>query len=453
MVVSREIEKKEHSQVQLTVKVGQEEVRKEYTDVLSYYAKNIQLPGFRKGKAPQNIVERKLGEAVKADAFGKLIEKALKEVLEAEDFPATDRPLPYSQPTLREVPEFSLEKDFSFSVTYDVFPTVTVGSYKGIEIEEPVVEITDEDIKTELETLRERNSFVIDKAEGSPAAANDVVTINYEEVNEGGEVIPGTEREDFVFTVGSGMNYYKIDDEILGMKKGESKTITKSYPEDFEFPELAGKTKTLRVTITALKEKKLPELDDEFAQDVDAKYTKLEDLKKDLKQKLEKNLGQRKRELKIQQILDKLLESSTIDLPESMIRLEEENRLRSVARRLNMSVDQLIQIYQANGKNLEELLNEWRPDVERNLKKQLIVDTLIKNLGITVSDEEVEQEITKQAQEMNISLEEIKKYYDDTNKVYLKEDLQQQKLFDLLLGEVKVKKGKKQKYLDLMGQK
>lgn len=453
MVVSREIEKKEHSQVQLTVKVAQEEVRKEYTDVLSYYAKNIQLPGFRKGKAPQNIVERKLGEAVKADAFGKLIEKALKEVLEAEDFPATDRPLPYSQPTLREVPEFSLEKDFSFSVTYDVFPTVTVGSYKGIEIEEPVVEITDEDIKTELETLRERNAFVIDKAEGSPAVANDVVTINYAEVNEGGEVIPGTEREDFVFTVGSGMNYYKIDDEILGMKKGESKTITKSYPEDFEFPELAGKTKTLRVTITALKEKKLPELDDEFAQDVDAKYTKLEDLKKDLKQKLEKNLEQRKRELKIQQILDKLLESSTIDLPESMIRLEEESRLRSVARRLNMSVDQLIQIYQANGKNLEELLNEWRPDVERNLKKQLIVDTLIKNLGITISDEEVEQEIAKQAQEMNISLEEIKKYYDDTNKAYLKEDLQQQKLFDLLLGEVKVKKGKKQKYLDLMGQK
>ncbi|TCW60618.1 trigger factor [Treponema sp. J25] len=453
MVVSREIEKKEHSQVQLTVKVAQEEVRKEYTDVLSYYAKNIQLPGFRKGKAPQDLVERKLGEAVKADAFGKLIEKALKEVLDAEDFPATDRPLPYSQPTLREVPEFSLEKDLSFSVTYDVFPTVTVGSYKGIEVEEPVVEITDEDIKTELETLRERNAFVIDKAEGSPIAANDVVTINYAEVNEGGEVIPGTEREDFVFTVGSGMNYYKIDDEILGMKKGESKTITKSYPEDFEFPELAGKTKTITVTITALKEKKLPDLDDEFAQDVDAKYTKLEDLKKDLKQKLEKNLEQRKRELKIQQILDKLLEASTIDLPESMIRLEEESRLRSVARRLNMSVDQLIQIYQANGKNLEELLNEWRPDVERNLKKQLIVDTLIKNLSITVSDEEVEQEIAKQAQEMNISLEEIKKYYDDTNKAYLKEDLQQQKLFDLLLGEVKVKKGKKQKYLDLMGQK
>lgn len=453
MVVSREIEKKEHSQVQLTVKVAQEEVRKEYTDVLSYYAKNIQLPGFRKGKAPQDLVERKLGEAVKADAFGKLIEKALKEVLDAEDFPATDRPLPYSQPTLREVPEFSLEKDLSFSVTYDVFPTVTVASYKGIEVEEPVVEITDEDIKTELETLRERNAFVIDKAEGSPIAANDVVTINYAEVNEGGEVIPGTEREDFVFTVGSGMNYYKIDDEILGMKKGESKTITKSYPEDFEFPELAGKTKTITVTITALKEKKLPDLDDEFAQDVDAKYTKLEDLKKDLKQKLEKNLEQRKRELKIQQILEKLLEASTIDLPESMIRLEEESRLRSVARRLNMSVDQLIQIYQANGKNLEELLNEWRPDVERNLKKQLIVDTLIKNLSITVSDEEVEQEIAKQAQEMNISLEEIKKYYDDTNKAYLKEDLQQQKLFDLLLGEVKVKKGKKQKYLDLMGQK
>lgn len=452
MVVSKEIKRKEHSQVQLTATVSSADVRKEYDDLLAYYAKNIQLPGFRKGKAPKDIVERKLGEGLKADALGRILEKALGDLFQAEDFPAQDKPIAYAHPELVEEPVLDLQKDLTFTVTYDVFPQVNVGTWKGVEIESPVVEITDEDLQNELKQLQERNAIVMDKNEGAAVAKNDVVTIDYAELDGNNEKIKGSERQDFVFTVGTGANIYKIDDEIVGMKKGETKIITKSFPADFEYPELAGQTKTISVTVSAIKEKKLPDLDDDFAQDVNEKFKTLADLKADIKKNLEKNLEQRLRELKVNDILEKVLTTTQIDLPESMIRLELESRWRNLARRFNTSEEQLLSIIQSMGKTYEDMLAEWRPDVEKALKSRLIVDTLIKDLGITATDEELEAEMQSMAEGMNTSIEEVKKYYENEQmKEYLREDIKERKLFDTLIAEAKVKKGKKQKYLDLIG--
>ena len=452
VVVSKEISRKDHSQVQLTATVSNADVRSEYEDLLAYYAKNIQLPGFRKGKAPKDVVERKLGEGLKADALGRILEKALHELFDAEDFPAQDKPLAYSSPELMEEPILDLQKDLTFSVTYDVFPEVSVGTWKGVEIESPVVEVSDEDINRELEQLRERNAIVMDKAENTAVAKGDVVTINYAELNTDQTIMPGSERQDFVFTVGTGANIYKIDDDIIGLKKGETKIITKAYPGDFEDPDLAGQTKTISVTVTAVKEKNLPALDDEFAQDVNEKYKTLADLKADLKKNLEKNLEQRLKELKVNDILEKALATTSIDLPESMIRLEQESRWRNLARQFNSNEDQLLSIIQSMGKTYEDMLAEWRPDVEKALKSRLIVDTLIKELGITASDEELDMEMKTMAENMNTSLEEVKQYYEQGQMLeYLREDIKERKLFDILISEAKVKKGKKQKYLDLMG--
>lgn len=452
MVVSKEITRKEHSQVQLTATVAHADVKKEYEDLLAYYAKNIQLPGFRKGKAPKDIVERKIGEGLKQDALGRILEKALHELFEAEDFPAQDKPIAYASPELVEEPLLDLQKDLTFTVTYDVFPQVTLGTWKGLEIESPVVEISDEDVQRELEQIRERNAIIIDKSEDAAVAKNDVVSINYAELNEEKEIIQGSERQDFVFTVGTGANLYKIDDELIGMKKGETKLITKTFPKDYEYADLAGLTKTISVTVTSIKEKKLPDLDDEFAQDVNEKYKTLTELKADLKKNLEKTLEQRLRELKVNAILEKILATTQIDLPESMIRLELESRWRNLARRFNSSEDQLLSIIQSMGKSYEDMLAEWRPDVEKALKSRIVVDTLIKELTISAADEELEAEMQSMAEGMNTSTEEVKKYYEQEQmKEYLREDVKERKLFDMLITESKVKKGKKQKYLDLMG--
>lgn len=435
----------------MTVTVGADSVRSQYDDLLKNYANTIQIKGFRKGKVPRDVLERKFGEALSGDALGRIMEKALEEIFRAEDFPAADRPLPYSTPSVKEEPKLDFGTDLSFTVTYDVFPAVEVGTWKGLEIEAPVASVADEDLDRELQAVRDRNAVVMDKADGSTVALNDVVTVDYAELAEDGTPVSGGERQDYVFTVGSGQVLFKFDDEIVGMKKGEEKTFDKAYPADFADPELAGKTKKLRVAVKTIKEKKLPDLDDELAQDVSEKYKTLADLKADLKAGLERSLEGKLREIKISALLEKIMETTKIDLPESMIRLELESRWRSLGRRFNASSDQLLGILAASGKDYEGLMAEWRPDVEKALKSRLVVENLMKELNVEVTDADLETEFATMASSMNVGLEEVKKHYErEDMREYLKDDLKERRLFDLLLADTKVRKGKKVKYLDLV---
>lgn len=451
MAISKEIKRLEHSAVSLSLTVSADEVRTQYDELIANYAKNIQIPGFRKGKVPRSVLENKFGDSLKAEASGRIMEKAVHEAFEAEDIPLTERPLPYSTPEVQEEPELDLGKDLKFTVKYDVFPTVKVPEWKGVEVEVPAVEVSADDIKRELEQIRERNAIVLDKDDSKAAAKDDVLTVNYSELDENGNSIPGTEREDFVFTAGSGANIYKFDDDVIGMKKGESKDFEKKYPADFEDPELAGKDKKLRVTLTGIKEKKLPDLDDDLAQDVNEKFKTLDDLKADIKSGLEKNLENKIRDIKVNGILEKVLEKTDIDLPESMVRIEQESRWRNLARRFNADSDQLMKILASSGKTYEDLMNDWRPEIEKSLKSRLIVEEIVKELKIEASDEDIEKEIETMAAGMNMDIAEVKKHYEQENmKEYLREDIKERKVFDSMIAEAKLKKGKKQKYLDLM---
>jgi trigger factor len=451
VVVSKEIARLEHSAVKLTVTISSADVRAQYEDLIKSYAKSVQIPGFRKGMVPKAVLERKFGESLKGEAIGRIMEKSLQDLFQAEDFPAESRPLPYSTPSVQDEPALDFDKDLSFAVTYDVFPEVKVGTWKGVEVETPVVSVENEDVARELEQVRERNAVVLDKEDGAKVAKGDVVTVSYSELGADGSVVAGTERQDYAFTVGSGYNVFKFDDEIVGMKKDETKDFEKSYPADFEDKDLAGQTKKLRVTVQTVKEKKLPDLDDDLAQDVSEKYKTLADLKADLKANLEKTLENKVRELKINAFLEKTLETTTVELPESMIRMELESRWRTLSRRFNASSEQLLSIIQSSGKTYEDLMTDWRPEVEKALKARLVVETLMKELAVEAGDEELEKEFETMASSMNTSLDEVKKHYENEDmKEYLREDIKERKLFDLLLAEAKMKKGKKAKYLDLI---
>lgn len=185
MKVTKEITKLENSAVKLTVTIAKKDVAAEYNESIAKYAKNIQIPGFRKGKVPVSVLERKYGEMLKADAAAELIEKALGEVFESID----EKPLPYAQPTMDEAPVLDVTKDLTFTVTYDVFPTVKVESLDGITIKEPVVEIGEEELNTELQQIRERNAMVVDKKDDEAAAKDDIATVNYCELAEDGSEI------------------------------------------------------------------------------------------------------------------------------------------------------------------------------------------------------------------------------------------------------------------------
>ena len=453
MSISKETTRLEHSAVKLTLTVGKDEVLSQYDKLIKEYVKSASIPGFRKGKVPRDVLERKFGAALKEEALGKIINNVISETFEDENFPKEDRPLPYSTPQLDGEPALDLDKDLVFSVIYDALPKITVGPWKNLEVEIPDVSISDEDISRELEEIRERNAIILDRDDDAAAAKDDVVTVNYCELDEDGNPVKYSEREDFVFTLGSGYNLYQFDDDLIGMKKGQTKDFTKTFPDDYAHKELAGKTFTLRLTLTALKEKKLPDLDDELAQDVDEKYNTLDDLKNSIRERLEKSLKNRMRDIVVSKILEKILETTPIDLPESMVNLELDARFRNLARRFNASADELAKNIARTGQNPEQFLSEWKPDAEKALKSRLIVETLMVDLNLEASDEELVQEIEKITGESDkpMEVEQIKKYYEQENaREYLKEDIKERKLFDLFEAENKLTKGKKESYLDIM---
>ncbi|MDR2447539.1 MAG: trigger factor [Treponema sp.] len=455
MTISKEITRLDHSRIKLAVSIGKDDVVLEYDAILNDFSKDIQIPGFRKGKVPKNVIERKLGPALASDVTGQIIERAMETVFQDESFPKEDMPLAYSTPALEGEPSnITLGEDYTFTVTYDVFPNITMGQYAGFEIETPDVRIMDEDVNRELEAVRERNAVVLDKDDAAPAAKGDVATVNYCEMTEEGEVEKNSEREDFVFTIGSGRNLFKFDDDLIGMKKGETKRIEKTFAEDFEDKDLAGKTKKIRVTLMNLKERKLPDLDDELAQDVDEKFKTLDDLKNSIRERLEHDLEHRLKTIKINALLEKIMENTPIDIPEAMLRVQLDAQWRNFARQLNVPVDTVKENIAKSEKGLDEFEALWRPEAAKALHSRLVIETLMKDLNIEATEEDVEKALEHQAAHSGRSLDEIKKNYEQENmKSYLEDDIKENKLFDLLLAKNTIKSGGEKDYLTIMEEK
>ena len=451
MKVIKEISKLENSAVKLTATIAKEDVVSGYNKNISKYAKNVQLPGFRKGHVPVKVLEQKYGDSLKQEVLADLIDESLNQIF-AEEESKDIRPLPYTQPRLDgdKLPEFSTDKDLTFSVVYDVFPSVEVKDFSKIEVKEPQVEIGEKELNEELKAIQERNAVVIDKKEGEPVEKDNIVTIDYKELDDSGAAIPGSEREGFVFTVGTGENIYKIDDEILGMKKDETKEISKTYDAKEENKDLAGKTKKISVTVKAIKLRNLPALDDELAQDVSEKYKTLDDLKKDISKGLESAKNRKIAELKSQSLLEKQEKKNPIVLPKSMKQAEMESRWRMMAQQFQTTPEQLEKMISASGQSKENMLTQWTGDAEKMLKSRLIVDALIREKNIAVTPEEVEAEFAKIADESGSTIEEVKEHYEDARaKEYIIDEIKENKLYDELYKQVKVSKGDKVKFADL----
>lgn len=447
MKLSKNYEKLEKSAVKLTVTVDKADVEATYKTVTAKYTKNAQIPGFRKGHVPAKILEQKYGDALRADTLSELIDSSLNEIFSDEK---EYRPLPYVQPSLENVPELDLSKDLTYTIKYDVLPTVEVKNFSGINVKEPQVSIGDAELQEELKGIQERNASVSNKADDAKVAKDDIVTINYSELDDKGNLVDGSKREGFVFTVGSGENIYKIDDDIIGMTKDETKEITKSYKKDDPDTELAGKTKKISVTVTAIKVRNIPALDDELAQDVNSKYKTLDDLKNDLKKQMETAKDRRVKEMKNNDLLSQLVEKNNFEIPESMLKAELEGRWNMMAQQFQTSPEQLEKMIIASGQTKEGMTSQWAQESEKMLKSRIIVESLIKARNISVTPEEIEAQYAKIAEDGGMSVEEVKKHYSDPrSKEYLIDDAKEQKLYDELYKEVKVSKGDKLAFADL----
>ncbi|MCR5313108.1 MAG: trigger factor [Bacteroidaceae bacterium] len=451
MTVTKEFTKLEKSAAKLTVTIAKKDVAANYNETIQKYAKNTQLPGFRKGHVPVSVLERKYGNDLKNEIAAVIIDKALNELFKDTKDESIERPLPYAQPVLEDMPLLDTKKDFTFTVTYDVFPKVEVKNFDGVVVKEPQVEIGAKELEDELKAVQERNAVVLDRKDDDAAEKGNIVTVTYFELDDAGKEVEGSKREGYVFTLGENQNIYKFDDDVIGMKKNETKLITKSYAADDKNEELAGKTKKFSLTVTAIKIRNLPALDDDLAQDVSDKFKTLDDLKNDIKKNMETAKTRKVDEIKNNSLLRQLVEKNPFELPESMVKAELDARWGMMAKQFQTTVDQLDKMVAASGQKKEDMLKQWTGDAEEMLKSRIIVDALLREYNIKVTPEEVEAEYTKIADGTGMSVEEVKKHYEDPRaKEYLVDDTKENKLFAKLYSEkVKLEKGDKVAFADL----
>jgi len=441
MIADKQIKETENSSVELSITLTAQSIEDAYTALLKKYAKDITIKGFRKGKAPFALIERKYGEMIREESTFNELEENLKVALEeVED---KYKPLAFSTPTLlneESLTPFKPNTDLTYTVAYDVIPQFETPEYTNLELEAPTVEITDEDVNAEIETLRQQNAFVVSKEDA--AAEGDIVTVDFTELDADGNETGAFNKKDAVITIGKTLNFFELDSDFIGMKAGETKTISKELAKDFADETYAGKTVSIKIEMKEVKFNDVPELDDDFAQDVNEEYKTVEDLKKATKAKLEEKAEQQLKDLKFQAIVDALVEKCPIVPPKSMIDAQADQQINNIARSNNMDMETFAKIFEMQGQTLDQLKETWAPSISKDINMGLIKEKI------------------KDAENFEVSEEEIKEALGDTSSYkpeqldYLKEmitdELKLQKVNDFLLEKNTFKESKKLSYTELM---
>ena len=394
--------------------LDKDDLQKAYDELLQHYAKEAVVKGFRKGKTPVSVIESRFGDAVKSETVMKAIDETWKELLDAKEI----TPLPYAEPKLAD--EENLKPDwsenFTFSIAYDVEPKITLPDYKNVEVELPSVVVEEADIQKELTQIQDQNAVVVVKKSGG-VEKNDIVTIDYSLLDENGDVMPKSEREDFVFTVGSGYNLYKLDDDIIGMNKGDEKIVKKSFGEEENAPS---------------------------AQDVSEKFKTLDDLKTDIKERLQKAVDTKLKASKVETVLNKIAETTVFELPQSMIAAEQDQAWQNFLSQNNLQEAQAVQILKYQGKTKEDVINDFKEAAVKNAKDRLILKAVIEAEKLEVNDTDYELRFEEIAKASGKTAEEIKKVYDNPSfKTYMAEEILTGKAIDFLADAAKIKEGKK----------
>lgn len=384
----------------LTITLTKETVKREYDALLKKYSKEIAIPGFRRGKVPPSVLEAKYSSSLKDELKATIIEDVSKEVFEA--LPQEESPIYCSSPSLTDDVKIDLNSSFSFALTYDVQPKVEVKKWEGFELKLPSVSVTDEDVEKDIKAIQERNALIQAKGDDGVIENGDVVTLDY--VCVGDEPHP-IRRDDYVFTVGSSENSYNFSDDILGMKKGEKKEIVKNYPDDYVDESLRGTTKTITVTVKAIKQKILPNLDDDFAQDVSEEYKTFEDFKKATRKKIENALEGAIFERKKDLILDKLVEANPVFVPESMVLHEISRYYSNIASQYGVSANDF---FRGIAGHESEYIENIRPLITKQLQAALITASLKKQNNIEANEEDIDAYIKRYADAGTLPFNDVK---------------------------------------------
>lgn len=422
-------EKKEGNDGVLTVTVEAKEFEKALDQAFKKVVKDVQLPGFRKGRVPRNIFENRFGvESLYQDAVDIILPDAYMKAVEETGIEPVDQPEV-------DIEEIEKGKDFVFTAQVTVKPEVELGQYKELEVEEQDIEVTDEDVENELESLREQQAELVIKEEGEVEEGNTVV-IDFEGFMDG-EPFDGGKGENHSLEIGSGQFIPGFEEQLVGKTSGEELTVNLTFPEEYHAEELAGKDATFEVKIHEIKVKELPELDDEFAKDIDEEVETLEELREKKKKELEENKQQEADQKTRETLIEKASENTTIDIPDAMIETELDNMFQEFEQRLQAQGMTMDMYAQFSGQDEAALREQMKEDAEKRVKSNLTLEAIFNAEALEVTDEDAEKELENMAEMYGIEIDQIKQMLGG-NTDAIKSDLTFKKAIDFLVEHSKV---------------
>lgn len=421
--MSVQVEKLEKNMAKLTIEVSAEEFDAAIEQAYQKDKKKISLPGFRKGKAPRKMIEKMYGTGVfYEDAANIVLPKAYSEAAKecGEEI--------VSQPEI-SVTQIGAGQPFIFTAEVALKPAVTLGDYKGVEVEKTPVEVSEEEVDKEVDKERENNSRTID-VDDRAVEKGDMIKLNFEGFVDG-TPFEGGKAEDYSLTIGSGSFIPGFEDQLIGAKIGEEVEVNVTFPEEYHAAELKGKPAVFKCTVNEIKVKELPEADDEFAKDV-SEFDTLAEYKDDIRAKLlEKKTADAKRE-KQNKTVAKAVENATMEIPEAMITEQVRRMADDFARRLQSQGLSMDQYMQFTGLTMDALAQQMRPEALKRIQNSLVLEAIAKAENIEVSDEKVNEEIEKMAAAYKMEADKLKELIGDAEKEQMKSDLAIQAAVDMI---------------------
>lgn len=424
--MSLQVEKLEHNMAKLTVEVAAEDVEKALQAAYLKQRKQINIPGFRKGKVPRQMIEKMYGPEVFYDeAANNMIPDAYAKAYDESELDIV------SQPKI-EVVQMEKGKPFIFTAEVATKPEVTLGDYKGLKVDKVSTRVTQKEVDEEIEKERERNARTIEVTDRA-VQDKDEVTLDFEGFVDG-VAFEGGKGEDYPLTIGSGSFIPGFEEQLIGAEIDKEVEVNVTFPKEYHSEELAGKDATFKCTVHTIKAKELPELDDEFASEVSECETMdayRAEVKKNIKERKERT-GKEKKE---NQAVDQAIENAQMDIPEAMIEFQVRQMADDFARRIQQQGLTVEQYFQFTGMTAEKMMEEMRPQAEKSIKTRLVLEAIVKADNIEVSDERVEEELTKMAEAYQMEVEKLKEFMGENEKKQIKEDLAVQEAITLLVNE------------------
>ena len=427
--MSVQVEKLEKNMAKLTVEVSAEDfkaaIKKAYNKTKNRFA----IPGFRKGKASQAVIEKMYGEAVfYEDAADEAINSTYAEAMKESGLDIVSRP---------EITVEQIGKDqaFIYSALVAVKPEVTLGEYKGVEVEKADAAVTAEDVEAELKRVQEQNARLL-TVEDRPVADGDQPVIDFEGFVDG-KGFEGGKAEDYPLTIGSHSFIDTFEEQLIGKNIGEECEVNVTFPTEYHAAELAGKPAMFKVTVKEIKVKELPALDDEFASEV-SEFDTLDEYKQDIEKKLQERKEKAAASQNEDRVVAKVVENASMEIPEKMIDAQVDNMLRETAQRMQSQGLSMDLYMKYTGMTADQMKDQMRPEAVKRIQTRLVLEAVVKAENIETSEEKLDEEIAKMAEAYKMEADKLKSYMTDSDKDQMKQDLAVQAAVDLLVSEAKL---------------